>query len=110
VIMVPTGARVYLAAGRTDMRKGMNGFRMDPSMAALSDRFLLDDGGRPWFQGLHWFSPYNNKHRHGHGRGSWPQVREKTQPARKASCRSSRARPFPLEKLPEGKAVRDFTI
>jgi len=43
VIMVPAGARVYLAAGRTDMRNGMNGLsilvqevlRHDPFSGAL---------------------------------------------------------------------------
>lgn len=59
MITVPAGARVYLAAGRTDMRKGMNGLsvlvqevlRRDPFSGAL---FVFRGRRGDLIKVLHW--------------------------------------------------------
>ena len=59
MITVPAGARVYLAAGRTDMRKGMNGLSLlvqevldhDPFSGAL---FVFRGRRGDLIKVLHW--------------------------------------------------------
>jgi transposase len=42
VIPVPTGVRVWLAAGHTDMRRGMNGLALQVQQALGRDPFAGD--------------------------------------------------------------------
>jgi transposase len=43
VIAIPTGARVYLAMGPTDMRKGFDGLSMLAQSVLAQDPFCLLD-------------------------------------------------------------------
>jgi hypothetical protein len=45
MIPVPSGVRVWLAVGRTDMRRGMNGLELWPKLGDGSVRMAAYRGG-----------------------------------------------------------------